>query len=241
MRAGHCDVCQRLSPTDLLELDALVGDPTRWPSTIWSFFSPPANGLPASYRRFGAMRVGRDWLDGHGWGEITNQTLRRHIRYDVPHVAVTPDELVKVGLIRSTSAKTGLIPVNPALDAGAVIRYFNAGIQMGEAALRLTAERINRIMAEGGEPDPKLVLKLADLGSKLAVAQASLQTRGAKFTGEVDDEDDAFRGSDVPGQRIGAHRSRTIEGEVRMVQDKGPADRERYNERAREEGSPVLD
>lgn len=237
--AARCAICDRLPPADLLELDTLLGDPALWPSTIWAFFSPPEGGLPASYRRFGAVRVGREWLDTHGWEGISNHILRKHFKQDVVHVARDPMELVELGIIQKSKPQYNRIPVNPSLDAGAVIRYFNAGVQMGEAALKLLATRINAAIDDGVEPDPKTVMRLADLGSKLAVAQAQLVARGAKF-GQDEDEDDAFRGSEA-GERIGHHRARVIEGETRMVKDSGPADREQYNQRAREEGSPLLD
>jgi hypothetical protein len=237
---GNCAVCDRLSPTQLLELDTIVGDPAVWPVSVWSIFEPPKGALPASYRRFGAVRMGRDWLDANGYNDIFDGQLRKHIRYDVVHVARDAGELASIGLIRQTRPKT-TIPTASTLDTGAFIRYFNAGIQMGEAAARLMAERINAAIEAGDEPDPKLVMKLADMGASFAKTQASLMSKGLKF-GQEENEDDAFRGSaeTLPSANIGHTRVRLIDGERRPVRDRGPADRERHRRRAEEEGSEGL-
>lgn len=238
---GGCPICDRLSPSDLFALDTLIADPAAWPSTVWGLFSPPTGGLPASYRRFGAQRVGREWLDNHGYSGISTGALRRHIRFDVAHVARDLAELVGLGLITTSRTQTR-IPTNPTLDAGAFVSYFNAGIQMGAAAQRMLAERINDALDRGEVPDEKLVMKLADMGAQFARSQASLMAKGLRFNGEEEDEDDAFRGpaDDLPSKRMGHHRVRTIEGERRPVADEGPADREHFNERARHEGREGL-
>lgn len=235
-----CDVCTKLSPVQLLELDTVVGDPAGWPVTIWAMFKPPEGGLPASYRRYGAQRMGREWLDKHGYGHITDGRLRLHIRYDVSHVARDATDLVKIGIIRKTSTQTR-IPTAPVIDGAAFIRYFNAGIQMGEAAARMMAERINAAIESGEDADPKLVMKLADMGAAFAKTQASLMAKGLKF-GQDENDDDAFRGAadDLP-VKIGNNAIRTIDGERRPVADAGPADRERYRKRAEQEGSEGLE
>jgi len=238
---GPCSICQSMTPMDLLELDALLADPAAWPASVWGLFNPPKGGLPASYRRFGAQRVGREWLDAHGYERVTNGTLRRHIRYDVPHVARDVAELVGLGLITKAGTQTR-IPTSPTLDAGAFVSYFNAGIQMGSAAQRLLAERINAAIDAGEEPDVKLVMKLADMGAAFARSQASLMAKGLKFNGDEEDEDDAFRGpaDDLPSQRMGHSRVRNVNGERRPVADSGPADRAKFNERSRLEGGEGL-
>jgi hypothetical protein len=236
-----CSVCTRLSPVQLLELDSIIGDPACWPVTIWGMFEPPKGGLPASYRRFGAVRMGRQWLDANDYRDITDGRLRMHIRYDVVHVARDPSELVTAGIIARSTALHTRIPTAPALDASAFIRYFNSGIQMGEAAQRLLAERINMAIEAGEIPDAKLVMKLADMGAAFARTQASLMAKGMKF-GQDEDDDDAFRGSEetLPGPRIGHNRVRVVDGERRPVLDQGPADRERHRRRAEQEGSEGL-
>jgi len=236
-----CDVCNKLSPMQLLELDTVIGDPAGWPVTIWALFEPPTGGLPASYRRFGAQRMGREWLDKHGYASITDGRLRTHIRFDVAHIAHNVSDLVKLGLIRKTNTQTR-IPTNSTIDGAAFIRYFNSGIQMGEAAQRLLAERINAAIESGEEADTRLVMKLADMGAAFARTQATLMAKGLKF-GQDANDDDAFRGApeDLPSPRIGHNRIRTIDGERRPVLDQGPADRERHRKRAEQEGSEGLE
>lgn len=238
---GWCAVCARLSPSQLLELDAIIGDPAGWPVTVWAMFEPPKGGLPASYRRYGAQRMGREWLDAHGYEKIGDPALRKHIRFDVAHVARDAADLVKLGIIRQATPATR-IPTNPTIDGAAFIRYFNSGIQMGEAAQRLLAERINAAIESGEVPDTKLVMKLADMGASFARTQAALMVRGLKF-GQDENEDDAFRGpeDELPSERIRDHRIRTINGERRPVLDKGSVDRERYRKRAEQEGSEGLE
>lgn len=238
---GKCLICDRLSPVQLLELDTVIGDPAGWPITVWGLFEPPKGGLPASYRRFGAQRMGREWLDRHGFPDITDGWLRGHIRYDVAHVAHDASDLVKLGLIAKTKTQTR-IPTNPTIDGAAFIRYFNAGIQMGEAAQRMLAERINAAIEAGEAADPKLVMKLADMGAAFARTQATLMAKGLKF-GQDENEDDAFRGAkdDLPSPPMGHVRVRTINGERRPVLDRGPADRERHRKRAEQEGSEGLE
>lgn len=241
-RDGSCIICETLPVNDLLELDALLADPLAWPTSIWGLFSPPKGGaLPASYRRFGAQRAGRAWLDGHGHQGIGDNILRRHIRFDVAHVARDAADLVSVGLIAASSPVTR-IPTNPTLDSGAYIRYFNSGIQMGSAAMTMLAERINKSIEEGKEPDTKLIMKLADMGAAFAKMQASLVAKGLKV-GAEEDEDDAFRGDpdDLPSPRMGHSRVRTVNGERRPVHDEGPADRADYHARVAQEGGDLLD
>lgn len=236
-----CAICSRLTSRELLELDSVVGDPAAWPSTVWGIFDPPKGPMSVSYRRYGAQRMGREWLDKHGYGDLSNYVLRRHIRYDVAHVARDTAELVAVGILRSSQGSVTKIPEAPTIDSGAFIRYFNSGIIMGEAAHRLLAETINKTIEAGDIPDPKLVMKLADMGASFARTQAGLVAKGLKF-GEAENEDDAFRGSadSLPSERIGGVRIRTIDGERRPVRDKGRKDRDGYNKRAKEEGSEGL-
>jgi len=239
--AGTCAVCNRLSPRQLMELDAIVGDPAAWPATVWGIFAAPNGALSASYRRFGAQRMGREWLDANGYPDITDGPLRKHVRYDVLHVARDPSELVTIGIINKQAGSVTRIPTAPTIDAGAFIRYFNAGIIMGEAANRMLAERINAALDAGDIPDAKLVMKLADMGAAFARTQAALMAKGLKF-GQEDDVDDAFRGGEdtLPSEQIGHTRVRVVDGERRPVRDRGPKDREAYNRRAAQEGTEGL-
>lgn len=236
-KAGACQICDTLPPQKLMELDAIIGDPAAWPITIWGIFEPPKGQLSASYRRHGATAMARDWLDREGIKWITMQTIRKHVRFDVVHIPRDASDLIQLGIVAEAGTQRTRIPTAPTIDAGAFIRYFNAGIQMGEAATRLLAERINAMIERGEEPDPKLVMKLADMGAAFARSQAALMARGLKF-GEEEDDDAAFMGSDEerPGPRIGHSRVKMVDGERRPVHDEGPADRAKHRKRREAEG-----
>jgi hypothetical protein len=234
-----CPVC-RLPAADVVELDTLLSDPLRWPATVWGMFEPPKGALPASFRRFGQMQMGRSWLDAHGHEDISNPALRRHIRWDVPVVATDPHELMERGLIASTGQDQRIVPAEQ-LDPAAFMRYYNRGIGLGVDAL----ERLDRMVTraeDAGDPVPLGVLvKLAEIGARLAVSQAQIKAAGKRL--EDAEDDDAFRlgatTDEGPG-RIGHIRIRRIDGKAIPVADEGPKDREHYNARAREEGGSRL-
>jgi len=236
-----CMICATLSPRQVLELDQLLGDPAMWPSTVFNLMGKPEGGLPASYRRYGAERVGREWLDSHGFEHIGKLPLRRHIRYDVVHVAKDPTDLIEIGLI--ARSKSHRLPTSPVIDRTAFITYFNSGIQVGAAAHQLLAEQINKLIDEDKPVPTSLLTKLAEMGSQFARTQAQLIARGVRFT-EDDDEDEAFRGKpdDLPSPPIGGHtRIRTIDGERRPIADEGRKDREEYARRRADEGRDGID
>lgn len=235
-RPGACGVCDNMRPADLMELDTLLGDPARWPRSVWGIFRAPENGLPASYRRFGAVKMGLEWLAEHGYHSITKGQLRSHIRYDVVHVPRDVADLAQLGLIRHTHSNRR-IPVEPRLDPGKAIEFFNTGIQAGIVANQILIERLNEQLERGEQPDTKLLMKLADQGAAFAKTQATLQAKGLKF-GSGEDEDEGFMGGDDdrPSERIGHTRIRKIEGKRQAIRDEGPADRAKFNERAEQEG-----
>lgn len=238
MAAGaerRCAVCTRVDQFDLIELDTLMGDPSAWPATIWGIFNPPTGDVPASYRRYGAVEMGLDWLGRHGFDDITRTQVRNHYRFDVPKIATNPADLVATGLIaRGNQTEVAK------LDPGAYLRYYNAGVEVGIKGLGLLQDRIATLQAEGKEVPLALVKLAVDVGSKLAMSQAAIKAAGKPW-GDQDD-DDGFRAGSAPepSPRFGHHRIRTIDGEARPVKDMGPADRDRFNERARQEGSPEL-
>lgn len=243
MNQSGCAICNRLSPNELLELDQVAGDPATWPSSVWGILAPPrGSALPASYRRYGAEEMSRRWLEAHGYGDIASKyVLRRHIRYDVVHLPRDAADLVEIGVMAGTRTSQALIPAVPRMDPEAFLTYFNRGITMGNSALELLTHRINGYIEKDEDPPERLVLELAKLGAKLATTQAQLRQRGMRF-GEDENEDDAFRGgAELPSERIGHHRIRTVGGERRPVRDEGQADRDVFNARSREEGSPTLD
>lgn len=234
MKTG-CRVCDTIAPGDLTELDLLLGDPTRWPKTVFDIFEPPEGSLPIAYRRFGAMAMGLDWLEAHPEYSITKGQLRKHLRYDVPVLDYDPEELVARGLITRSSNRTDRVAGN-AISPSEFIGLYNDGIRVGRTALRVLEARINELVEKGEEVPLSLVKMAMDAGLKLSMSQAAIVAAGKRLDSDSD-EDDAFRGAadeQKPSPRMGHHRIRVIDGEARPVVDQGPADRARYNEHAAE-------
>lgn len=238
MPETKCRVCEALTPVELAELDALMGDPSAWPASLWpEMFEPPRGSLPASYRRFGAVEMGAAWLTEHGIA-VERKDVRRHYRFDTPKIATTPEDLVATGLIaKGKTAGTDVATLNPL----AYLTYYNTGIEVGIAGLELLRDRIAQLKEAGKEVPVALIKMAIDAGSKLAMSQATIKAAGKPF-GDADDSDDGFMAGSAPapGQRLGDHRIRVIDGEARPVRDTGPADRAAYSARARQEGSPTL-
>lgn len=233
-----CRVCERVDQFDLIELDTLMGDPSAWPASVWgNVFEKPSGDLPASYRRFGAVEMGLEWINQKGYTGVDRTAVRRHYRYDVPKIATTPSELVATGLIARGNARTAVAKLNPL----AYLTYYNTGIEVGIEGLNLLHARIEELKSRNLEVPLALIKMALDAGLKLATSQAQIKAAGRPF-GADDDSDEGFRaGSDPePSPRMGHHRIRVIDGEGRPVRDTGPADRAAYNERARQEGSPEL-
>lgn len=234
-----CKVCDTVAPGDLVELDLIMGDSSRWPDSVWRIFEPPKVLTPA-YRRWGAVEMGLAWLTDHGYTEITKANVRKHYRYDVVIVAASADEIADRGVIAAVDARRTKI-AGGVVDPTAYLGYFDRGIRLGNRALELLERRVEQLI-EAREEVPLGVLKmLADLGSKLAITQAQIRARG-KYGDEGADEDEGFRvGSSPPASpRMGHARIRTIDGVARPVRDEGPADRARYNAAAEQQGGTTL-
>jgi len=240
----RCRVCQDLDLVELTRFDLLVGDPARWPRTLWQEhgWAPPKGLLPPHYRTWGARAVGRDWLDHHGYNHLTDKMLIGHLRH-VAKVARRPVDLVDVGVVVGQPALKDDPTPGRAIDPNAYLAYYAKGVQMGLRGLVLLEKRLDKMEADNVPVPLDLIKMLIDGGAKLATSQAGIRARGQKL--HEDDDADAFRRAASPepnGEvpRIGAHRIRTIEGELRPVTDRGMNDRAAYNERAREEGNPEL-
>lgn len=238
MTKRNCNLCNTMPPGDLVELDLVMGDPLRWPVTVWGMFKPPEGSLPISYRRLGAMNVGQAWLDEHGWsGAFSTGQLRHHLRYDVPVLSVDVNELITRGLLgQSTVANSRPGHTTAVIDPLAYIRLYNKGIEVGIQGLELLSTRVQALIERGEDVPLPLVKMIVDAGLKLATSQASIKAAGRTFGDEAGDENEAFRGSADVGRRFGHQRIRRIEGERRPVADNGLTDRAHYNERAAQEG-----
>ncbi|HEY6056454.1 MAG TPA: hypothetical protein VIV06_00400 [Candidatus Limnocylindrales bacterium] len=240
----RCAVCDTLTVDQLAELDTLMGDPVRWPPTVWGVFGKPQL-LTAQRRQWGALTMGMAYLASIGLQVISKAVVQRHYRDHTPVIATSTDDLVSAGLIAATLPYKPVpeVPTSPVR----FLEYFAKGIEVGIKGLDLLRARIEAIEqapadAHGNKPEvPMSLITLAiSSGSKLALAQASIRARGARL--DDDDDDDSFRGAggEEPGQRIGHHRIRVIEGESRPIRDGGRADRDAYNRTAIEEGAPRL-
>lgn len=240
----NCRICDELPPGDLTELDLLMGDAGRWPSTVWGIFDPP-KGKPNALRlRFGARTMAQQFLAEHGYGPYSREIIDRHYRFDVPIVAADPVDLLNRGII-AAAAPTGpgkslADREKEKIDPGAFLTYFNRGIELGNRAFEVLAKRFEEMVTRGDEIPLSMLKMLIDSGGKLAITQAQLKKAGVDLSGD-DELEDGFRaGSGPVGPRIHDHRVRTVDGVTRPIVDRGPADRERYSKRAREEGGEGL-
>lgn len=238
MKLTSCLICTNLPSEDLAELDILMGDPTRWPKTVWGMFDPPKGALPPGYRRYGGVEMGRLWLTQHNY-EFSKFLLRRHYRFDVVHIPADADDLLAIGVIVDSDPNHRL-PAQDKLDPMAFMRYYAKGIEIGNRGLDHLAKLITDMEAKDTPIPFHLVKMMVEVGSKLAISQATLRKHGA-FMGE-DDDLEGFRagGNPLPSKSINGIRVRTIEGARVPVVDGGPNDRAQFNERARNEGTTEL-
>jgi hypothetical protein len=231
-----CAVEDKLGREASLELDIMLADPKRWPKAIFEGWQLPPGPMPATMRTWGAQKIGLEWCRARDV-DVTKAQMARHIRDHVPIVPYTPEDfVVKGGDPRDKPSD--LVPHDPI----SFLQVFQNGLRVGNKALEMLLKRVEEAETAGEALPTQLLLKLADLGAKLATSEASIRTRGAAMSDSGNDELEGFRSGSapLPSERIGHQRIRVIDGEARPVRDEGPTDRARFNERAREEGSPTL-
>lgn len=233
-----CEVERRLGLEAALEMDAFLADPGQWPKAVFEGWKLPPGSVPGNFRSWGATKLGMEWAASRGV-KVTRMQMERHVAEHVPLLPHTPDDIASAGIERPPAGQPKAnLPAN-------IITYqqvYQLGLGIGYKAIGMLATRIDALEADGKVVPMDLLLKLADLGTKLATSQASIMVRGLDLNREKDDEIEGFRtgSAPLPSQRMGHSRVRVIEGEARPVRDEGPADRAHYNERARLEGSPEL-
>jgi hypothetical protein len=245
---ARCVICDTLPPGELIELDLLIGDPLRWPRTIFDELGgPPAGGgLPASYRFFGQVEMAHQFLEKAGYtgARTFGQTaIRTHIRYDVAVLTIDPAELLARGLVGAGDKRAKSVPGSEALDPTAFLQFYDRGIKLGLHGLDLLQKKVEALVANDEEVPTALILKIVDTAKGLATSQAAIKAGGKRFGDEAADEDDGFRvGPGEASARIGHNRVRPVGegGAMVPVRDEGPADRDTYNARAVEDGSPPL-
>lgn len=234
-RPAPCQICSSLDDNPRLELDLLMGDPTRWPGAIMAVWDRPAGGpeLPPVMREWGALEVGVQWLNEHGYGDIANKAVVRN-HYE-RHVTLIPSD----AQIVAAGADGEKVP-DPRIDPLAYLRFYMKGIEVGRKGLELLAKHVEDLQEKNLPVPLSLIKMMVDAGAKLAVSQAQIKAR-EKSQPELGDEDDDFRGGgNPPGPRFGHTRIREVDGETRPVHDEGPADRRHFNERADQEGTTRL-
>jgi len=237
--AGGCAVCEAVPAPKLVLLDTLMSDPALWPANVWGQFKPPKGLLPPRYRLWGSSGVGMNWLKENGYTDISRRQLEAHYRRHVPEVPYNREALVSTGVIDDFDPDQKPA-IATAYDPTRFLRFYNDGIELGMEALAELRKKI-RTFTDNGEPVPDGLLKLAlDQGMKLAMSQANFRARSMRL--EEEEDEDGFRAGSapLPSARFGDVRLREIEGELRPVVDRGQADRDAYNARARQEGSPLL-
>lgn len=241
-RPAPCPVCDQIDVAPRRELNLLMGDPTRWPSSVWGVFDAP-NGpeVPEKMREWGAIEVGLEYIRIHELGDFSKADVRLHYERHVPLVPTSPDELLAAGIIAA-----GGDPANPpdsAIDPMAYLRYYLKGLQVGQKGLELLVAHVEQLQKSKREVPLALIKLMLDTGSKLAVSQATIRARQKSQPElEPEDEEDAFRarGGEAPGPRMGHGRIRETEAGRRFVHDEGPKDRAAFNARSRQEGRPGL-
>jgi len=239
-----CAVEQRLTAAQLLEVDLLLADPAKWPKTVFEGWKLPAGTPMGTMRTWGAVQMGLAWFRDHGI-PCDKGKMQRHYELHVPILPLNPDDFVVRG-IADTPHPTGpaavekrVVPTNPT----AYIELYQKGIEVGTRALDLLLARVEAMVAHGDIPPTDLLMQMGNLGAKLATSQAGIVSRGFDLARQKEEEMEGFRSGSAPeveSLRFGDYRIHVIEGEARAVVDRGRADRRKYNEKARQDGSPTL-
>lgn len=237
---NRCAVCMKLAAADLLELDMLLADRSRWPAALFEGWKLPEGSLPATMRAWGATEVGLNWLAEHGHADFKRPQVQRHYELHVPILPESPDDVVARGMADAGNGnqQRQVVPTNPSTYRD----MYQRGVNVGARALELLGDRLETIAASG-EPIPtSLLLDVAKLGSKFAVSQAQIVAKGIDMDREREAELEGFRSGSgpEPSPRFGDHRIHVIDGEARPVVDRGRADRREFNKGAAEDGSPRL-
>src|SRR6266496_2525000 len=133
-----CAICDELRIEQLVELDAILGDPRRWPSTIWDQFQPPAGILPPKMRRWGAVKMGMRWLEDHR-PDISLRMLLRHYNTHVTFRGSDPAELIAAGVLeKGLAPKPSEIPIDPL----AFMKLYGKAIALGIRGIELLEQKL---------------------------------------------------------------------------------------------------
>lgn len=244
---GTCRICHELPMAELGELNLLMGDPKNWPVN-WAgplVDSVPRGLIPPQWRLWGAIRLAKAWAADHRCDDHPNghkfhdKTLRVHYHRHVYQLPENVLDVVATGAQgQGNNTRLPDLVRNP-MDFR---RYMAKGLEVGYFALDEMHRRVAAALEDGEDVPDSLLLKLADMGQRIASSQASLVLRGMQVDRDRDAEIEGFRAGaeGLPSPRYGHSRIRTIEGVTRPVVDEGRADRNDFNERSRAEGGPTL-
>lgn len=235
-RPIRCQVESRLTAEQQLELDTLLADPTRWPKAIFEGWKLPPGSLPATMRSWGAVRLGIAWFEERSI-PISKRQMQFHYEQHVPIIPYTPDDVVARATPPDAAGRT-IVPASPTT----YLEVYQKGLAVGSRALDLLMHKVEAMVAHGDTVPTDLLMQLGNLGVKLATSQAGIISRGFDMARQKEEEMAGFRvgANGEVSPRMQSTRVRVIEGETRAVVDRGRADRQEYNERARQEGSPLL-
>jgi len=237
----RCYVCTTLPGPELLELNAYLANPEQWPANILADWIIPKGALPGMIRKFGGTATGIQWMKDHGFPQITKAQMEYHFDVHVVHIAKTKADVEQLGKMVTVKGDASLALL-PQMRPNLFVDYYATGIQLGVYALEKLRADIMAMEEAHVEIPHRTLWQMAELGAKLATSQAGMFARGNKIE-ETGDEMAGFRAGEapLPSQKFGDHRIRTIDGEARPVADRGRADRDTYNKRAKQEGSPTFD
>lgn len=235
---GRCAVEERLTDEQVIELNLLLADPRRWPRHIFEGWKVAEGSVPATMKSWGAVQLGIAWCEERGI-PMAKRQMQNHYERHVPILPDTPDDFaVRGAAADSPGASRAVVPTTPMT----YLDVYTKGLTVGGRALDLLLEKIERMVANNETPPTDLLLQVTRLGVQLATSQAGILAKGIDMNREKEEEIAGFRAGagPEPSPRFGDHRVRVIEGEARPVVDRGRADRREYNEKAAEDGSPIL-
>jgi hypothetical protein len=235
-----CQICTLVPGPELLELNALLADPDQWAGNALKDWVIPKGALPGQMRKYGGIATAQEWLRAHGFPDITRRMVEHHFKTHVVHIAKTDADTEQLGKMVAQSDPS--LAIIPQMRPNLFIDYYSTGIQLGVYALEKLRADIIAMEQAGTEIPHRTLWQMAELGAKLSMSQAAMFARGSKIE-ESGDEMAGFRAGEapLPSQKFKDHRIRTIDGEARPVVDRGIGDRKRYNQRAKQEGSPTFD
>lgn len=233
---NRCPVCN-LPEHVLVQVDTMLATPKE--ELLSELFDGvPEEDIPANAYRWTSLTHALQWLDergfvvkGRGKKGISKGALQLHFDKHLPLVPMNRQEIARTGYL-STGQPAPESP-EPYMAAIQFHAYYKLGMDIGFKALRKLEERLDDLT-------PTQQLAVAKIGQQLAQSQASIFARGQRFDVEDDDAMSGFLDDEDISPRFGSIRVREVDGEMRPVRDEGPADRERFNRRARQEGGTEL-